>query len=799
MHMLEILHLTPVGRHHCGLDDSTNVANIVVALIQKGCVFEYSSKNLWFTSSVYYFVRHDVMYTQCSGKNRIPIFLRAERMTLFFDNATKYLNVDLDKCTDICLSKNSRDIPSSCNSFSFTNTGYLCSISTQNAQPFGSSVLSSISQQQTTFHQKICLTMQYKCISPVIFDWFPQHVLIGFANEVKTQISLTDCLSLCLQTAMSAPVNPKRVCKSVMYFYDTKECILNNVDKTVRPDLFVDDTQGYVVDYFENRCTPLSPVTTGPSDLGAKPVVDSLDCVAESSSSLQYTNAVNKQLTTLKATAYTEFFQCKFMCDTNKVSGDGGSLNSDVKIMCRGFNYDNSNKLCSLDHNKDGDSDVSKPLLQDKSGVNYYEKICLNYGFKCTNLAANSAFIRYPMRVLIGHSREVYHFSTVSDCLDSCLNSKATNGFRCSSAMYYYETGECIVNAVNKQANPGLFSADMQGFIVDYFENNCESDDSFHYYTPHQTSVTPYDNFFITPARNLMDNSAHKLTIPLLVTNAQLNTKEIFKSSENSRAPSTILGEFSDYSNSVADFTLPPSSLPLLQQRSRELNIRRNNLTSSSGENLKVDSTEQTLDILIIPAPTRSLIIEGNGNKNGGNSETSVSEKIDPSPSLKAECYQNFVRVILTSGKLISGILSSKSLDRRTENTPAHCQRSYNNSNLVSENKQAYTIVKDNLAGETEIYNITCDFSNLDDNDKPELLDCDAESVGGVQKSQPSLLKLFNDGCPENDVYEKVILSPVSRISSKVLESKLSVFRFDGSKNVRIQCSVDICLKTCSP
>jgi len=36
--------------------------------------------------------------------------------------------------------------------------------------------------------------------------------------------------------------------------------------------------------------------------------------------------------------------------------------------------------------------------------------------------------------------------------------------------------GECIINAVTKDNRLDLFSEETNGFIVDYFENNCDTD-----------------------------------------------------------------------------------------------------------------------------------------------------------------------------------------------------------------------------------------------------------------------------------------------------------------------------------
>lgn len=43
-------------------------------------------------------------------------------------------------------------------------------------------------------------------------------------------------------------------CRSLVYYYDTKECILNRLDRQIRPDLLSPDTKGFRADYFDNFC-----------------------------------------------------------------------------------------------------------------------------------------------------------------------------------------------------------------------------------------------------------------------------------------------------------------------------------------------------------------------------------------------------------------------------------------------------------------------------------------------------------------------------------------------------------------
>jgi len=62
---------------------------------------------------------------------------------------------------------------------------------------------------------------------------------------------------------------------------------------------------------------------------------------------------------------------------------------------------------------------------------------------------------------------------TASECLVMCLEANQKFNTDCKSVMYYYDTNECLVNREDRKNRPDLFSTDTQGYIVDYFENNC--------------------------------------------------------------------------------------------------------------------------------------------------------------------------------------------------------------------------------------------------------------------------------------------------------------------------------------
>lgn len=43
-------------------------------------------------------------------------------------------------------------------------------------------------------------------------------------------------------------------CKSVMYYYNEQECILNSETRHTKPDLFIAEGEEFLVDYFDIAC-----------------------------------------------------------------------------------------------------------------------------------------------------------------------------------------------------------------------------------------------------------------------------------------------------------------------------------------------------------------------------------------------------------------------------------------------------------------------------------------------------------------------------------------------------------------
>ncbi|VDN60373.1 unnamed protein product [Dracunculus medinensis] len=178
---------------------------------------------------------------QCNSQY-LTTYTRSEGYTSDEEARTVFEGITLSQCADRCKAF------SECQSFDYDSSSLLCELKTKSAEPLGSSKLLYTNRATTAFFQKLCLTTSFRCPSPFLFERFPQHILVGNAFEVIVNISLTECLSFCLKK------NLVFYLRSVMFFYQTHECILNHDSRIISPHLFSNETTGKIVDYFDNIC-----------------------------------------------------------------------------------------------------------------------------------------------------------------------------------------------------------------------------------------------------------------------------------------------------------------------------------------------------------------------------------------------------------------------------------------------------------------------------------------------------------------------------------------------------------------
>ncbi|KAL3121603.1 hypothetical protein niasHT_008732 [Heterodera trifolii] len=92
-------------------------------------------------------------------------------------------------------------------------------------------------------------------------------------------------------------------------------------------------------------------------------------------------------------------------------------------------------------------------------------------------------------------------------------------------------------------------------------------------------------------------------------------------------------------------------------------------------------------------------------------------------------------------------------------------------------------------------------FANATPSDQLDILvnKCEAERIGG-EPPEPKPLQLFLNGCPAPRAFSAQLIGTNvrPRNDGKSFNTSLRVFRFEGSRRVRIRCSVSICVEKCA-
>lgn len=139
-----------------------------------------------------------------------------------------------------------------CQSFEFTYSTNMCTLSTAAAQPFGTGGALTANKDKL-YGGKACVPADSfaNCVGPMFLS--PSHVLVGLAQMVVTTTSFADCTSMCVNS--DALFGFK--CTSGMYYsaLTSDNCILNSANRLTNNDLYVPATNEQVT-YYEPNCSP---------------------------------------------------------------------------------------------------------------------------------------------------------------------------------------------------------------------------------------------------------------------------------------------------------------------------------------------------------------------------------------------------------------------------------------------------------------------------------------------------------------------------------------------------------------
>ncbi|WKY06343.1 hypothetical protein Q1695_006500 [Nippostrongylus brasiliensis] len=661
----------------------------------------------------------------CIGDNTTT-YLRSEGTRLMEFATHTIKNVTLNMCASACTSRREGH---ECSSFEYDARSQECSMHTEDGQPFGPSVITK-TDGPIAFFQQVCVKGDSLCSTPYGFERFPQSVLIGHAMEVLTTSSLSECLSRCL----TAGATSQAQCRSVMFFYETGECIMNRERRTDKPDLFMEGVQDRLVDYFESNCHDVHCFTGQLHWIRTEDyfISHEKDVVIESMG----------------------IDECRAVCQENLVGAE--------KFPCRAFVYNAAKKECHLtaESGYTGRRRNSFNLNPISSGE-YFEKYCLQVPFTCLE----ASFEQVADRKMTTVPYKEFGSLSVHSCLAGCLNDGDKIFARCRRRRSSH-TQNCSL----KRRTTTISTK----FVTPFQHQNVV-----------RTSLGLEDIDEVSRAVTFTDTSTSAIEVGQNVVG---------------RKEAETIGTVVD---DTADFQGEPS--PAVKAR----------LTSEcrmSGVTVKVEFASSTSGNLYIKENFANCRTEFN-NASAVELHIPFPESDDPDPrcpgieiapsvwSFPIVVQRNDVSApsVVTSVDRIFNVTCDYAdlIDKEgspivPSDDPNDEAKSSRIEMQILRHGQPVTTVP--LGEEVElrwkIVNQSSGLGYFVDN-------CAAERVGGTPP-QPEPLQIIEHGCPDKRVEKRLIKSPVVPVSDG-FSTKMKVFRFDGSRRVRIRCTIDVCIESCAP
>ncbi|KAK6748705.1 hypothetical protein RB195_001365 [Necator americanus] len=701
-----------------------------------------------------------------SGENATT-YLRSEGTRLMEFATHTIKDVTLNICADACTTETNGHV---CSSFEYDARSQECSIHAEDGQPFGPSVLSK-SEGPTAFFQQICVKADSLCSSPYAFERYPQSLLIGHAMKVMTTSGLSECLSRCLTAAASLNTQ----CRSLMYFYETGECIINRERRTDRPDLFVDGVQDQLVDYFENNC------------LDVHCFAGQLHWIRTEEYSISHDKDVIIESMSME--------ECRTVCHVNLIGTE--------RFPCKAFVYNAAKRECHLtaESGYTGHRGNSFNLNPISSGE-YFEKYCLQVSFACID----ASFELVPDRKMTSLPYKEFGSTSVHNCLAGCLE----DGAQCATAVYNYEKDLCSLSETSQFSHPELF---VLAENMDYFDKICDPAAFTRQKSEMATGrgANAVEGVTIIPQTNAIDleeddrvtllsredeEEVSKAVDFILSSTPSIDALNVVDQRET-EAVGTVIDDTADFES--AQRTNAVKARLETECRMSGITVNVEFATPTSGSiyikdhfgTCRTEFTNSTHSTLHIPYP-----------ENEDSNPRCPGVQITPSMWSFSVVVQkndmNSPSLVTSTDRLFNVSCDyAELLEKEKSGTPSG-EVEEDNDEVKSTRiemrilRQGRVVTTVPLGDEVElrwtIIDTTSGLGYFVD-------DCVAERVGGVPP-HPEPLKIIQHGCPDEKVLNRLINSPIVR-EVDGFSTKMKVFRFDGSRRVRIRCTIDVCVDHC--
>uniref|UniRef100_A0A915BF96 PAN domain protein n=1 Tax=Parascaris univalens TaxID=6257 RepID=A0A915BF96_PARUN len=523
------------------------------------------------------------------------------------------------------------------------------------------------------------------------------------------------------------------------YYYGTGECILNRESRLSLPHLFINDSTQLGADYFENICFDVNCLE------GSSVHWINIEPFEISGRSDAILENVTKE-------------ECLKSCLKNSVRGH--------PFSCKSFSYSEGKSTCHLT----AESGIARRRANDGKrresslvrAENFYEKICLLGTPTCGEVSfqytAHHALTNVPTQVL--------STSSVTACLETCLKAER----RCTAAMFFHEKDECAIASESQFPNSKQVNFQAE---VDYYDNVCDyangsdtsvQEEAVEEFPPVVLIREPLDvqlprraqsNQHVTVEniailndvavnKGEVETECHVDGIVVTVRFASATTGTIYIKDHFS----TCRSEFQNSTSAILNIELPSQrhdNAPCPAEEIRPLVwsfivvVQRNGLD--------------------VPAVMTDMDRVFNVSCDYSNVDTSAAKAALDSSFEEADITQKdrsssegIVMSVLRQGQPVSSVLLGEELELR------------------------WTAV-----GAEHI-----DFI---------VAECFAERLDGSPPYPPPL-KLVSQGCTSRGVAGRLMLRSITAIGNG-FSTRIKAFRFDGSRRVRIRCTIDICEHRC--
>ncbi|KAK6730984.1 hypothetical protein RB195_007449 [Necator americanus] len=703
----------------------------------------------------------------------------------------RIINVDADSCQSLCTQRLSLTVNDfNCKSFMYNNQTRTCILSDERSKPLGRGSL--VKTDGFTYYEKKCFASPNTCRNVPSFTRVPQMILVGFAAFVMENVpSVTMCLDQC--TNPPPETGDKFECKSVMYYYNEQECILNAETRHSKPDLFIPEGDEFLVDYFDITCHLQKEKCPIGTHLKAVRTVNA--ALPEGEGDLHVLKSAGKGV---KA--------CMKKCSETSPE------------KCRSFNFDKHTNTCNLLY-LDGKSTLRPQIRQ---GTDLYDMHCLAVEGDCSINKDEALFSRYLHTKQRGIASKTYKVVSLTSCLEVCAGNPT-----CAGVNYNRRIGQCdMFDAIDGDADVNEH--------VDFYKNLCvikETDNG----VSAAANVPPQTHRMSGTVTNKKDARGELL--------AAKKIKPSIREHEHRRKPEATLA------------IGPPVSIPAEAIQTicnyEGIKVQVNNGASFSGvifvknkyDTCRVEVANSNSATLVLGLPKdfgmRPITLDDMEDGTTAAPSEKSTEKLELIKDEQdfrhkrqvesRDCglvdmlngtYKTTV-VIQTNNLGIPGLVTS--MDQLYEVSCDYSsmlggkvQAGYNmtvvgpEANLIQPRGKielGNPVFMQLVSGEGEqpvvqaklgdILELRWEIMAMDDELDFFVKDCFAEP--GVGAKAEEKLQLIEGGCPTPAVAQKLIPGPIEVQSSAVKVARMQAFRFDSSSSIRVTCELEICKGDCTP